>query len=85
MVMMCSSRLLLISSIMAAKEVLFPEPVGPVHSTNPRGFLVRSCTTGGRPSCSTPTMSAGIRLNAAPMALRWKYEFTRKRARPGIE
>ena len=46
-VMMCSSRVLLISSIIAASEVDFPEPVGPVTSTKPRGLRVNSWT-GGR-------------------------------------
>ena len=40
MVMMCSSRVSLISSIMAASVVDLPEPVGPVTRTKPRGFLV---------------------------------------------
>ena len=44
-VMMCSSRVSLISSIIAASEVDLPEPVGPVTSTKPRGFLVNSWTT----------------------------------------
>ncbi len=34
-----SRRLLLILSIMAASVVDFPEPVGPVTSTRPRGFV----------------------------------------------
>ena len=38
-VRMCSSRVSLISSIIAASEVDLPEPVGPVTSTRPRGFL----------------------------------------------
>ena len=37
-VMMCSSRVLLISSIIAASDVDLPEPVGPVTSTKPRGL-----------------------------------------------
>ena len=36
--MMCSSRVVLISSIIAASEVDLPEPVGPVTSTKPRGL-----------------------------------------------
>ena len=50
MVMMCSWRSRLIRSIIAASVVDLPEPVGPVTSTNPRGFLVKSSSTGGRPS-----------------------------------
>ena len=51
-VMMCSSRVSLISSIIAASEVDLPEPVGPVTSTRPRGFSVKSWTVGGRPRSS---------------------------------
>ena len=47
--MMCSSRVRLISSIIAASEVDLPEPVGPVTSTKPRGLRVNSCTAGGQP------------------------------------
>ncbi len=50
--MMCSSRVELISSIIAASEVDLPEPVGPVTSTKPRGLRVNSCTTAGSPSSS---------------------------------
>ena len=32
-----------------ASVVDLPEPVGPVTSTRPRGFFVRSCRLGGRP------------------------------------
>ncbi len=82
--MMCSSRVWLISSIIAASVVDLPEPVGPVTSTMPRGLEVKSCVTGGRPSCSIERISAGIRRNAAPIDPRWKYALTRKRAWPGI-
>jgi hypothetical protein len=57
---------------MAASEVDLPEPVGPVTSTNPRGFLVNSWTAAGRPRSSMETMVAGIRRKAAPIAERWK-------------
>ena len=62
-----------------------PEPVGPVTSTKPRGLRVKSSSTGGRPSDSNGGISCGIRRNAAPIAARWKYALTRKRALPGIE
>ena len=84
MVRMCSSRVSLISSIIDASDVDLPEPVGPVTSTRPRGFLVKSWTTGGRPRSSIGTIWAGIRRKAAPIAERWKYALTRKRAWPGI-
>ncbi len=82
-VMMCSSRVRLISSIIAASVVDLPEPVGPVTSTKPRGLRANSCTIGGRPRSSIEVSPNGIRRNAAPIAPRWKYALTRKRAWPG--
>ena len=49
MVIMCSSRSLLILSSMAASVVDFPEPVGPVTSTRPRGLSQSPLTTVGKP------------------------------------
>ena len=71
MVMMCSSRVSLISLMTAASEVDLPEPVGPVTSTKPRGRLASSCRTSGSPSSSTVLIDTGIRRNAAPIAPRW--------------
>ena len=82
-VMMCSARVSLIKSMSAASVVDLPEPVGPVTSTSPRGRFANSATAGGRPSDSNGEISDGITRNAAPSAARWKYAFTRKRARPG--
>ncbi len=70
--MMCSSRVALISSIIAASEVDLPEPVGPVTSTKPRGLRVSSCTVAGSPSSSIEVNPKGIRRKAAPTAPRWK-------------
>ena len=50
MVMMCSCRSELILSIIAASEVVLPEPVGPVTRTIPRGLLHSSSMTAGKPS-----------------------------------
>ena len=72
MVMMCSSRVSLISSIIAASDVDLPEPVGPVTSTKPRGLCASSWQTAGRPSSSIDLISNGIRRKAAPSAPRWK-------------
>ena len=47
---MWSFRSLLILSIIAARVVDFPVPVGPVTSTNPLGFLINSLTIGGMPN-----------------------------------
>ena len=49
MVIMCSSRSLLILSSMAASVVDLPEPVGPVTSTRPRGLSHKVRTMAGRP------------------------------------
>ncbi len=71
---------------MAASVVDLPEPVGPVTSTKPRGFLVKSAITGGRPErVSSAGMSCGIRRKAALIDARWKKALTRKRALPGME
>ena len=72
MVRMWSSRVSLISSISEASVVDLPEPVGPVTSTMPRGFLENSRITGGRPSFSIGTVSDGIRRKAAASVPRWK-------------
>ena len=85
MVMMCSRRVVLISSIMAASVVDLPEPVGPVMTTNPRGLRVRSWSTWGSPRSSSCGIFIGMRRNAALRALRWKNALTRKRALPGTE
>ena len=72
MVMMCSLRVSLIRSIIAASVVDLPEPVGPVTSTKPRGFLVKSVSTFGSPRLSSAGISCGIRRKAAPSDARWK-------------
>ena len=41
---MCSERVRLISSIIAASVVDLPEPVGPVTRTRPRGYSARLCS-----------------------------------------
>ena len=48
-VMMWSVRVRLISSISEASVVDLPEPVGPVTSTRPRGFVVNSWSDAGQP------------------------------------
>ena len=70
--MMCSSRDALIASTIAASDVDLPEPVGPVTSTKPRGFFVKSWTAVGSPRSSMEMISAGMTRKAAPMAERWK-------------
>ncbi len=72
MVMMCSSRVSLISSIIAASVVDLPDPVGPVMMTKPRGLRVSSCRVRGSPRSSSFLIRMGIRRKAAPRLLRWK-------------
>ncbi len=83
-VRMWSWRSWLITSIIAARVVLLPEPVGPVTSTKPRGLEASSRSTCGTLSESRPGMSCGTRRKAALTEPRWKKQLTRKRATPGI-
>ena len=71
-VRMCSSRSRLIASIIAAREVVLPEPVGPVTSTKPRGLRVNSVSTDGRFSSPSVLMFSGMWRNAALIEPRWK-------------
>ena len=80
-VIMCSSRSLLILSSMAASVVDFPEPVGPVTSTRPRGLSHSVFTTGARPSPSKLLISQGMVRKTAPTAPRCWKTLPRKRAR----
>src|SRR5687768_12933714 len=59
-VMMCPRRSRLILSSIAARVVDFPEPVGPVTSTRPRGFSAIFATTPASPSSSNVRMLKGI-------------------------
>src|SRR5215475_12837987 len=81
MVIMCSSRSLLILSSIAASVVDLPEPVGPVTKIKPRGLSQSAFTTGGRPKASKPLISQGMVRNTAPTAPRWLKTLPRKRAR----
>ncbi|MNC97886.1 hypothetical protein D3C83_156890 [compost metagenome] len=61
-----------------------PEPVGPVTSTRPRGYLAISAKILGAFSCSRVSTLEGIVRNTAPAPRFWLKALTRKRARPGI-
>src|SRR4029077_6699555 len=80
-VIMCSSRSLLILSSMAASVVDFPEPVGPVTRTSPRGLSHNSFKTSDNPRASKPLISHGMVRNTAPTAPRWLKTLPRKRAK----
>ena len=68
-VRMCSARVRLTSSIIAASVVDLPEPVGPVTRTRPRGFSASLWSDGGRPSSSSVLIASGMRRKAAPTEL----------------
>ena len=58
-------------SIMAARVVVLPEPVGPVTSTRPRISWASWVTTGGRPSSSAVAGVARTRRMARAVDERW--------------
>jgi len=80
-VMMCPFSSLLILSIIAARVVLFPEPVGPVTRTNPRGFSASFATTDGRPRSSNVRTLKGICRITSDTQPRCLKQLPRKRAR----
>jgi hypothetical protein len=67
---------------MAARVVDFPDPVGPVTSTRPRGLSHRVVTTSVRPRSRKLRISQGMVRNAPATAPLWKKMLARKRARP---
>ena len=74
-VMICSERVLLILSIMAAKEVDLPEPVAPVTNTNPSVKFRTSCAAWGKPNISILGISVTMTLktSAEPFIV-WRPE-----------
>jgi len=70
MVRMCSCRSVLILSMIEASVVDLPEPVGPVTSTSPRGFLASSAMMGGRPSSPKVRILKGMVRKAPATAPR---------------
>jgi hypothetical protein len=72
------------SLTIAASVVDLPEPVGPVTSTRPAGYLAISAKIFGQFSCSSVSTFEGIVRKTAPAPRFWLNAFTRKRARFGI-
>src|SRR6266566_3962660 len=72
---------LLILSTMAARVVLFPDPVGPVTSTRPRGRSASLATTTGRPRSSKVRTLKGIWRMTSDTQPRCLKQLPRKRAR----
>ena len=66
MVMMCSARVELMRSTMAASVVDLPEPVTPVTSTSPRGMSQICSTTFGRNSSSSARIFVGMTRSTNP-------------------
>jgi hypothetical protein len=71
MVMMCAARLRLARSSTEASVVVFPEPVGPVTSTRPRGRWAKRDTDSGMPSSSSGLILCGMARKTAPHDVRW--------------
>ena len=70
-VIMWQARSRLTMSIMAARVVDLPLPVGPVTKSIPRVFSAKVRTICGRPSSSSVRISVGITRSAAPTEPRW--------------
>ena len=69
-------------SIIAARVVVLPEPVGPVTSTSPRFSSARRRTTGGSPSSSIGGMPGRMCRSTIATEPRWRNTFTRNRPTP---
>ena len=69
---------------MAASVVDLPEPVGPVTSTRPRGFMAKSPKMAGALSCSSVKILLGIVRKTAPAPRNWLKALIRKRDTPSI-
>src|SRR3989449_5423346 len=80
-VMMWPFISLLTLSIIAASVVLFPEPVGPVTSTSPRGRSASCATTAGSPSSSNVRTLKGICRITSETQPRCLKQLPRNRAR----
>src|SRR5450830_1450562 len=72
-------------SSIEAMVVDLPEPVAPTSSSRPRFSMMRSASTGGRPSSPSGGMFAGTKRNTAEMEPRWRKADRRKRPRFATE
>ncbi len=84
-VMMCSARVELMWSIIAASVVDLPEPVVPVSRMIPRRSSARVRIAGGRPRSSIVRTWKGITRQTIETEPRWRKALTRKRETLGIE
>ena len=82
MVRMCTGLVALMWSIIAARVVVLPEPVGPVTRIRPRGSSDSWRTTGGRPSSSNEGLPDADEPADEGVMPRWRKALTRNRPRP---
>ena len=81
----CTSLLALMWSIIPASVVVFPEPVGPVTSTSPRGSMDSEASTAGRPRSVSGIAPTLTRRKTSPADPRLRKALTRKRPTPDRE
>jgi hypothetical protein len=85
MVMMLAERVWLMWSIMAARVVVLPDPVGPVTSTIPRSSSARRVTIGGRPRSMADRAAGRTRRSTMAALPRCRKALPRKRPSPSID
>src|SRR5579875_169647 len=85
MVMMFAERVWLMWSIIAARVVVLPDPVGPVTRIIPRCSSARRVTIGGRPRSSTDSAAGSTRRRTIAALPRWRKALPRKRPSPSID
>ena len=81
---MCTGLVSLMRSIIAARVVDLPEPVGPTDNTMPYGRLSSVLHAAGAPSSSSERTRNGTTRSARASELRWLKALARKRPRPGM-
>jgi hypothetical protein len=84
-VTMCVALVVLMWSIIAARVVVLPDPVGPVTSTIPRGSSASRVITAGRPSSAADIAPICTRRSTIPTVPRWRNAATRNRPTPDAE
>ena len=77
--------MVLMRSIMPARVVVLPEPVGPVTRTRPRGSSASWPTAGGSPRSSSGMAPTATRRKTMPTVPRLRKALTRNRPTPESE
>jgi len=70
------------SSIMAASDVLLPEPVAPTTRISPRFCMISSPSTGGRPRVDSCGICCVMKRTTTAKLPRWRMALIRKRPTP---